>query len=99
MGSQAAPVSDRVVVGIDGSPASREALEWAVRHASTTGSMLEIVGVWNWPIGVSLAPIAPGIEPELSAEHLLKAVVQQKRAEHPNLRIEGEIVQGDAAAV
>jgi nucleotide-binding universal stress UspA family protein len=35
----------------------------------------------------------------LSAEQLLDGLIQQKKAEYPNLPIEGEIVQGDAAAV
>ncbi len=29
--------ADRVVVGVDGSPSSRQALRWAVRQATLTG--------------------------------------------------------------
>ncbi len=97
--SRGAPSSDRVVVGVDGSAASREALEWALRYASATGSALDVVAAWDWPVGVSLAPLAPGFERELRAERLLDGLMRRARAEHPELSIGGKVVQGDAAAV
>jgi nucleotide-binding universal stress UspA family protein len=39
----------RVVVGIDGSPASREALRWAASEAEIRHVTLEVVGVWSFP--------------------------------------------------
>ena len=99
MGIQSTSALDRVVVGIDGSLSSQEALEWALRYASATGSTVEVVAAWDWPVSASLAPIAPGFEPKLSAEQLLDDLIQQKKAEFPNLPIKGQVVQGDAAAV
>jgi nucleotide-binding universal stress UspA family protein len=87
------------VVGIDGSPASLEALEWAIRFTVATTLALEVVAAWDWPISLSLAPIAPNFAPEMSAEQMLDRMILQKRAEHPDLLIEGRVVQGDAAAV
>jgi nucleotide-binding universal stress UspA family protein len=40
---------NRVVVGIDGSPSSREALEWAAREARLRGDSLEAVIAWHIP--------------------------------------------------
>jgi len=38
------------VVGIDGSPSSREALRWAVRQAALTGSLVDVVIAWRDPV-------------------------------------------------
>jgi nucleotide-binding universal stress UspA family protein len=39
----------RIVVGVDGSPSSRAALEWAVRQAALTGAVVEAVTAWHFP--------------------------------------------------
>lgn len=41
----------RVVVGVDGSDSSIDALRWAVRQAELTSSDLEVVASWQHPIG------------------------------------------------
>jgi nucleotide-binding universal stress UspA family protein len=38
-----------IVVGVDGSSASREAARWAVDHARLTGAELEAVHAWSAP--------------------------------------------------
>ncbi|MCW2811740.1 MAG: UspA domain protein, partial [Friedmanniella sp.] len=40
----------RIVVGVDGSPASVDALRWAGRQAGLTGSSLEAVASWQYPV-------------------------------------------------
>ncbi|HUY46366.1 MAG TPA: universal stress protein [Streptosporangiaceae bacterium] len=50
----------RIVVGVDGSPSSREAIRWAVRQAALTGSSVDAVIAWQYPApasGVGLVPI------------------------------------------
>lgn len=39
------------MVGVDGSPSSREALRWAVRQAALTGSVVDAVIAWRDPSG------------------------------------------------
>lgn len=41
----------RIVVGVDGSPASIDALKWAGRQASLTGAAVEPVIAWQCPLG------------------------------------------------
>jgi nucleotide-binding universal stress UspA family protein len=41
--------SDRVVVGVDGSPASLAALRWATRQAQLTESDIEAIITWHIP--------------------------------------------------
>jgi|CZKW01.1.fsa_nt_gi nucleotide-binding universal stress UspA family protein len=40
----------RIIVGIDGSEYSKEALRWAVRQAKFTGAALEAVTAWQYPL-------------------------------------------------
>ena len=39
----------RIVVGVDGSPSSLAALDWAAGQGELTGSSLELVMAWEWP--------------------------------------------------
>lgn len=39
----------RIVIGCDGSPESRIALEWATDYARATGGTLTLVNAWQWP--------------------------------------------------
>jgi nucleotide-binding universal stress UspA family protein len=38
-----------IVVGVDGSPTSREALRWAIDLAAATGATVDVVGAWSHP--------------------------------------------------
>lgn len=54
--SSSAPESqgkERIVVGVDGSAASIDALRWAARQASLTGAALEAVIAWQYPMSSS----------------------------------------------
>ena len=39
----------RIVVGVDGSPSSIAATEWAANYAQLTGASLEVIMTWEWP--------------------------------------------------
>ena len=43
-------VGGRIVVGVDGSPSSLAALEWALGQAELTGASIDVVGAWGFPI-------------------------------------------------
>jgi nucleotide-binding universal stress UspA family protein len=51
MTTQSTEHQRRIIVAVDGSPASNEALAWAARQASLTGAVLEAVTAWHYPIG------------------------------------------------
>ena len=40
---------NRIVVGVDGSPTSREALRWAIDLAAATGATVDVIGAWSHP--------------------------------------------------
>lgn len=64
-----------IVVGVDGSAASRRALAWAEHEALLRGASLVIVSAWEVPATAMMATIDPQpIEFNLAAEAEAKAV-------------------------
>jgi nucleotide-binding universal stress UspA family protein len=66
----------RIVVGVDGSPSSCEALRWAMRQAAMTGSAVDAVIAWHDPAsyGGYAWLIADTSYAELAAKMLSEAV-------------------------
>jgi nucleotide-binding universal stress UspA family protein len=56
------PPTRRIVVGVDGSEPSREALDWAVAEAAAHGARLQVVNVYD------LAPLIPPLGAPTSPE-------------------------------
>jgi nucleotide-binding universal stress UspA family protein len=52
-------MSERIVVGVDGSPSSKAAVAWAVEQAALTGASVEAVIAWHYPVAVGGIPFAP----------------------------------------
>ncbi len=53
------PQGGLIVVGVDGSAASKAALSWALRQAELSGSSLEVVAAWGLPVYVGDADLWP----------------------------------------
>ena len=49
----------RIVVGVDGSEGSKDALRWAARQSELTGATLEVVTGWDYPAFYGWAPAIP----------------------------------------
>jgi nucleotide-binding universal stress UspA family protein len=45
------PSRGKIVIGVDGSASSQQALRWAARQARLTGEELHAVSVWDYPTG------------------------------------------------
>jgi nucleotide-binding universal stress UspA family protein len=65
----------RIVVGVDGSESSINALRFAVRTAKAFGTSLEAVAVWNYPAGAEVALLADW-SPERDAREILAIVAE-----------------------
>jgi nucleotide-binding universal stress UspA family protein len=93
------PATDsRIVVGIDGSPSSLDALSWAARQADLTTARLEVVMTWDWPSSYGWAvPIPDGFDPEAEVRQTLQKVVAPVRAAHPDLTIDERTSEGHPA--
>ncbi len=73
--------SQRIVVGVDGSPSSIKALEWAFGQAVLTGGTIDAVCAWHYPssFGVT-APDATDYR-ALAEETLTKAITAARNAD------------------
>ncbi len=92
----------RIVVGIDGSDQSREALEWAIGEARLRGAKLEVVHAWIWPSLSSEHPSFPAItDPDLEAKAFLAKFTKEVLEKVPasDLEIEELTLVGPAALV
>lgn len=90
--------SPRIVVGVDGSEPSREALRWAVRQAEATGSSVEAIMTWQLPtaaygFGMPM-PTANDFAPY--CDKALHDVVQEVAGEHPSVEVSEVVTEGDA---
>ncbi len=83
-----------IVVGVDGSEGSADALRWAAGQAQLTGASLRAIASWRWPSYVTRVP--PGADPAGDTERTLRESVEPIRAEYPDLEISEHVVQGPA---
>jgi nucleotide-binding universal stress UspA family protein len=59
LGTEPQSESGRIVVGVDGSSYSQEALRWALGQARLTGQPVEAVISWNIPVDYSIGAAGP----------------------------------------
>jgi len=91
----------RIVVGVDGSTPSKQALRWALDEARLRGASLRVVSAWTVPIFVAngLAPVAipdPGAARD-AARQRLDSVVSEIVGNTRDVPIEQVVVEGTAA--
>lgn len=98
-----AETEPRIVVGVDGSPASTAALLWAIRNARFTGSTVEIVHAWTASVSpFDLAHAQAGFQSERrAARDVLDSAVARARDADPggDVPVRDELVAGHPAAV
>ncbi len=63
----------RVIVGVDGSPESVEALGWAAQYAAATGASITAVHSWHYP---AAGPVPAGQPPQAITDEV-KAIMQE----------------------
>jgi nucleotide-binding universal stress UspA family protein len=83
-----------VVVGVDGSDGSRDALVWAAGQAELIGGALRAVGSWRWPNYLTRLP--PGADLQEETEQTVRDMLEPIRAAHPALTVSQDVVQGPA---
>jgi nucleotide-binding universal stress UspA family protein len=65
----------RIVVGIDGSTCSAEALQWALRIANTTDATIDAVIAWHLPNMYGVGYLPGDYDPASDAEKILTEAV------------------------
>ena len=98
------PSGGRIVVGVDSSPASKEALRAAARIASLTGATIDALGVWDFPIAYGYAEAhvrgmggETGWSPENDAQKMLVATVDEVFGPHRPAGLRTPLLQGHPA--
>jgi nucleotide-binding universal stress UspA family protein len=90
--------SGRIVVGVDGSSSSEEALHWAIRQARLTGRTVDAVISWDIPANYGVGPILD-VDWEGAATSTLKDAVA-KVVDSPDAdRVSQRVVKGHPAPV
>ncbi|MFR9798576.1 universal stress protein [Streptomyces sp. MS06] len=96
-------MSRPVVVGVDGSAGSAQAVAVAVHEARLRGCGLEVVHAFFWPaVHVPLGPWQPGSPEEMlreTARRLVAEAVEHARAVAPDVEVSGAVVAGGPPTV
>lgn len=72
-----------IVVGVDGSEPSKQALKWAARQAQLTGAALRAVMSWDLPTAAFLAPIPQTSDFDSDAHTALTRAVDEALGSPP----------------
>jgi nucleotide-binding universal stress UspA family protein len=87
----------RIVVGVEGSACALRALEYAANQAASTGSILQIVTVYNGLPGYCI--FTPVVLDQEKAESVVRVAIDTIRESHPDVVTKGEILYGVAGPV
>jgi nucleotide-binding universal stress UspA family protein len=105
MSEQRNDTSQRIVVGVDGSPSSREALRWAVRQAELTGASVEAITSWSSPAMVGMgtpftdADAGGGDDGgiKVAAQDMLRSAIAEAAGQSPGVAVKAEVGEGSPA--
>jgi nucleotide-binding universal stress UspA family protein len=89
----------QIVVGVDGSASSAQALRWAAEEARVRGSRLEAIQAWEGTIGRIPSRPTSDEASKHHADEVLAAAVAGLPADERPAKIDSRAVQGKAAAV
>ena len=95
-GADQRTTSGRIVVAVDGSPSSKDALRWAVAQARLTGQPVEAVISWDYPVDYGAAEWA-GFDGDANAAQLLRAAVGDTVQGEDAVRVTQRVVRAHAA--
>jgi Universal stress protein family len=88
----------RIVVGVDGSPSSGQALRWDARAAAAFGAGLDAVTAWEFPAGYGFGSVPSGWDPEQDMRTVLDQTVQEVFGDQPPAGLR-RLTQGAAGVV
>ncbi|MFJ5921150.1 universal stress protein [Kitasatospora sp. NPDC092948] len=88
----------RIVVGVDGSAASRTALRWAARQAALVGATVEAVTTWQYPAAFGWS--VPVVDTDVAADaaKILAETVAEEAAQY-GVEIRERVESGNAAQI
>jgi len=87
-----------VVVGVDGSDSSRQALRWGLQQAALTGGALRVVTCWDYPVSYGWTP--PNLsdfDPEPDVRRVLDDLVADEVPAGSPVEVERVVLRGHPA--
>ena len=89
-----------IVVGVDGSEPSLNALRWAGKQARMTGATLRVLTTWQVATGTGWVPTFPvDYDPQAVARQALDEAVTETLGADPDVAVERIVKEGHAAPV
>jgi len=86
-----------VIAGVDGSPESLAAAEWAAREAERRERPLRLLHAWNWAPPAADRPTGSAVHRH-QARRVLRQAEDRVRLACPGLRVDDQQVEGPAPA-
>ncbi|XAS76722.1 universal stress protein [Dermatophilaceae bacterium Sec6.4] len=96
------PSTGRIVVGVDGSEPSKQALRWAAFVASTTGSSIDAVATWRlngFTAGPRLMDNPASFDRSGEVAKMLDETIAEVFADTPPAALNRVVQEGNAATV
>ncbi|SDP29838.1 Nucleotide-binding universal stress protein, UspA family [Nakamurella panacisegetis] len=87
----------RIVVGVDGSPSSIEAVRWAAHHCQVIGAQLQAVMSWS-PGTVETSPLGPESDPAADARDTVSITLDHALGARADT-VEVRVAQGSPSEV
>jgi nucleotide-binding universal stress UspA family protein len=85
-----------IVVGVDGSEPSKDALRWAARQAELTGAELLAITAWHFPT-TYWAVVPEGIDFAGEAGKALDKAIAEVLGDSPSVKVRTSVFNGSAA--
>jgi nucleotide-binding universal stress UspA family protein len=87
-----APGVPTIVVGVEGSAGSADALRWAVSHAERTGAVVEAVSAWHVPPTIYITPTWTEADYERRAQEGLDRVVEEVVGDRTDVQVDKRLI-------
>lgn len=93
------PPPSVIVVGVDGSDASKDALLWAARQAELTGSALVAVISWEFPSMAygAVMPLPDDFDIAGASQKIVDEAIDETLGEHPAVQVSTVVAEGPPA--
>jgi nucleotide-binding universal stress UspA family protein len=89
----------RIVVGVDGSAHSEQALRWAARLAAIFSARLEAVTAWDFPAAYGFVSVPSDWDPAGDMREVLDETVRAVFGDQPPVGLQRQVREGGAAKV
>lgn len=88
-----------IVVGVDGSGASADALRWAAGQAQLTGSRLHVICAWRRPVTYGIPADYSDMDFDNEARRKLDTVLDEVLGSDPMVGVDTQVAEGPAARI